>query len=318
MVQERRGRTFDPSLADTFVQHARELLSTLPEDSLWQDVMDAEPAPQRWLQGAEIEQACLAIADFVDIKSPYTLGHSRGVAELAGAAARACGLPENDANDLRLAGLLHDVGRAGVSNDVWDKQGPLSEPQRERMRLHAYYTQRILARLHGLVNPASLAGAHHERLDGSGYHRGVRGRDLPPAARILAAADCYDALTHQRPHRAALDEKAAAQTLEGEAKAERLDPDAVAAVLKAAGVRHGAVRKLVPAELTQREIEVLRLIAHGASNREVAEQLTLSPKTVGNHVEHIYSKIGVSTRAAATLWALQNGLLESADLQKMG
>jgi HD-GYP domain-containing protein (c-di-GMP phosphodiesterase class II) len=273
--------------------------------------MDAEPAPRRYLAGEEIATACLAIADFADVKSPYTLGHSRGVAELARAAAIACGVPHQETEDLHLAGLLHDVGRAGVSNDVWDKPGPLTESQRERMRLHAYYTQRILGRMHGLARAASLAGTHHERLDGSGYHRGVAARDLNAPARILAAADVYHALTEARPYRRAVSRDAAAQTLEQEARSGRLDAAAVGAVLQASGLRRRQRRRILPADLTEREVEVLRLIARGHNNREVAAELSLSPKTIGNHVEHIYSKIGVSTRAAATFFALQNGILDT-------
>ena len=308
MVADRSGRTFDPALVDVFAKHGRDLLAALEPDSLWDEVMRIEPRP-RWLDGADIENACLAVADFADLKSPYTLGHSRGVAELAAAAAHASGLPASDAQDLKLAGLLHDVGRAGVSNDVWDKPGSLTESQRERMQLHAYYTQRILARLQGLGRAASLAAAHHERLDGSGYHRGILGHDLTAPARILAAADVYHALTEDRPHRRALAPEAAAQTLEHEARAGRLDAQAARAVLKAAGLRRQSIDRILPADLTTREVEVLRLIARGLSNREAAARLSLSQKTVGNHVEHIYAKIGVSTRAAATLFALQNGIV---------
>jgi HD-GYP domain-containing protein (c-di-GMP phosphodiesterase class II) len=309
MVAERSGRTFDPSVTDTFAEHGRELLDALRPESLWDDMLESEPHPRRWLGSTEIESACLAVADFADLKSPYTLGHSRGVAALASKAAQACGLPLDDATDLRLAGLLHDVGRSGVSNDVWDKPGPLTESQRERMRLHAYYTQRILARLHGLSRATLLASAHHERLDGSGYHRGMLARELTPSARILAAADCYHALTEARPHRAAHEPDAAARTLEQEARAGRLDSDAVSAVLKAAGVRHAPVRRSLPADLTPREVDVLRLVARGLSNRQIGDRLALSPKTVGNHIEHIYAKVDVSTRAAATLFALQNSLV---------
>ncbi len=310
MIEQRSGRTFDPALVEVFSTHGRELLEALEPESLWDEVMRAEPAPHRYLAGSQIEEACFAIADFADLKSPFTLGHSRGVAELAQSAASACGLPQQDAEDLHLAGLLHDVGRAGVSNDVWDKAGPLTESQRERMRLHAYYTQRILVRLHGLGRAAALAGTHHERLDGSGYHRGVAARDLSPPARILAATDVYHALLEDRPHRRALEPSAAAHTLEQEARAGRLDADAANAVLQAAGVNKRPLRRMLPADLTEREVEVLRLIAHGQNNRVVAAELSLSPKTVGNHIEHIYSKIGVSSRAGATLFALQNGILD--------
>lgn len=279
--------------------------------------MLTEPGPQRWLEGTDIDNACLAVADFADLKSPFTHGHSRGVADVAAAAATECGLSADEVRDVKLAGLLHDVGRAGVSNDIWDKRGWLTETEQERMRLHAYYTQRILGRMQGLRRSASLAAAHHERLDGSGYHRGITAHELGPAARILAAADVYHALTEDRPHRRAHEPTVAASTLEQEVRAGRLHREAVAAVLHTVGLRRQAVRRMAPpADLTLREVEVLGLIARGFSNRQVAGELCITQKTVSNHVEHIYSKIGVSTRAASALFALQNGLVSTTDAHK--
>jgi len=209
---------------------------------------------------------------------------------------------------VRRAGLLHDVGRLGVSNTIWDKAGPLTDGEMERVRMHPYLTQRTFSRAPRLARLAEVAATHHERLDGSGYPRGLAGGALSPEARILAAADAYQAMTELRPHRAALTTADAASQLRHEAVSGRLDPDAVDAVLGAAGHRVRR-RREGPASLTHREVEVLVLLARGLSNKEIGARLVVSPKTVGHHVEHVYRKIGCSTRAAASLFAMQNGLL---------
>jgi HD-GYP domain-containing protein (c-di-GMP phosphodiesterase class II) len=254
-----------------------------------------------------VEGVLTALADSTDLKSPWLRGHSRRVAWLAEAAGRHTGLDVVACTGLRRAGLVHDVGRVAVENGIWDKPGPLSTSEWERVRLHPYYTERILARCGPLASLVDPASSHHERLDGSGYHRSLSGDALGRGDRILAAADVYAALTADRPHRTALGEDTAAGTLEGEAG---LDPDAVACVLAAAGQRTAPAPGGWPAGLTDREVEVLRLIARGRSNRDVAGRLVISPKTVGRHVENVYGKIGVSSRAAAAVFAMEHGLLE--------
>ena len=164
------------------------------------------------------------------------------------------------------AGLLQDLGRLGVSNDVWDKPGPLTAAEFERVRLHPYLTERMLTSTPALASLASLAAHHHERLDGSGYPRGLRGDALSSGARILAAADVYRALVEPRPHRPAQSSAEAAVTARAEVKAGRLDGSAVEAVLRAAGHR-ARRRQTWPAGLTAREVEVLRLVARGLSHR---------------------------------------------------
>jgi HD-GYP domain-containing protein (c-di-GMP phosphodiesterase class II) len=217
------------------------------------------------------------------------------------------GLPAEDRTRVRRAALVHALGRAGVPNTIWDKPGPLTLAERERMQLSAYYTDRILRR-GSLTTLADIASAAHERLDGSGYPRALRGNAIPPLARLLAAADVYDALTQARPHRTALSRERAAKQLRTEAAASRLDGDSVDAVLSATGHR-AARRPSAPAGLTPREIEVLALIARGHTIAQVARALGIKPKTAGNHIEHIYSKIGASNRSVATLYAMQHGLV---------
>lgn len=308
VARERRGTQFDPALVDLLRRDADDLLGGLDAVATWDALIDAEPGQHRVLTDEELDTALEAVADFVDLKSPYTASHSTAVAGLAAEAARRARLPEPEVTAIRRAGLLHDLGRVGVPNTVWEKPGPLSDSEMERVRLHPYLTERMLARTPALARLGALAAAHHERLDGTGYHRGLSGAALPAAARILAAADAYHAMTEPRPHRPALTEEEAAAELAGEVRSGRLDGEAANAVLAAAGhrVRH---RPRNPAALTPRELEVLSLIPRGLSNREMARRLYISRKTVGNHVEHIYAKIGVSTRAGASLYAMRHGLL---------
>ena len=308
-VRARSGRAYEPALAELFLRRADALLGSLEEDASWAALMAAEPGPPRRLPEARMDDACRVMAQFADLKSRFTLGHSEGVSELAEAAAWRAGLPADRVTALRRAGLLHDLGRVGVPAGVWDRPGPLSDGEWECVRLHPYYTERILGRADVLRPYATLAASHHERLDGSGYHRGCGHRELDLPARLLGAADVYRAMTEERPHRPALALDAAAAELEREAGLGRLDGDAVRLVLSAAGRPADRPRRPMPAGLTEREAEVLGLLARGLSNRQVGARLGISPKTVGHHVGHIYAKIGVSTRPGATLFAVEHDLI---------
>lgn len=309
VIRQRAGTLYDPAIAERFCRQAPALMGVLDTHAIWDAALAAEPGPRQTLSPTARETATRAIADFVDLKSPFTTGHSSGVALLAAAAGERLGLGEQEVSALRQAGYLHDIGRVGISTGIWDKPGPLSAGEWERVRLHPYYTERVFARPQALAPVAAVAALHHERLDGSGYYRGIPAALLSPSARVLAAADVYHALTEQRPHRPAYTSDAAADHLRGEARAERLDVGAVNAVLSAAGHRVAPVRREWPAGLSEREVEVLRLVARGMANREMAKHLIIAEKTVGHHIQHIYNKIGVSTRAAATLFAMQHELL---------
>ncbi|RAU89666.1 LuxR family transcriptional regulator, partial [Mycobacterium colombiense] len=251
-----------------------------------------------------------ALGDFVDLKCPFTLGHSRAVARLAGQAAQAAGLDRDAVALTRRAGHVHDLGRIGVSNQIWSRPGPLSASEFERVRLHPYLTVRILNQVPGLTRLAEVAGNHHECLDGSGYPRGLAATALGLPDRILAAAVCYQSACEPRPYREQLSPAAAARRLRGRAQAGALDPVAVEAVLQAAGQpsQRPAPR---PDGLTPREIEVLCLVARGASNKQIAASLVISEKTARNHVERTYAKIGVSNRIGASMYALQHGLVHT-------
>ena len=311
VVRRRSGTTLDPAVVEAFCCWGEQVLDSLPSETSWAALIDADPAP-RTLSGAALDAGLEAIADFVDLKSPYFAGHSRGVADLAAAAARYAGLPADDVDLVRRAGLVHDLGRSGVPNTIWDKPGKLTDVERERVELHAYYTDRMLRRLPALRDVAAIATMANERLDGSGYHRALPAAAIPANARLLAAADCYHAMIEPRPHRPAHPPRDAAGQLRAEARAGRLDPSAVEAVLAAAG-HHTRRTPGGPAGLTPREVEVLVLLARAASTRQIAHALGIAPKTAGNHIERIYTKIGTNTRAAAALFAMQHGLLRTLD-----
>jgi HD-GYP domain-containing protein (c-di-GMP phosphodiesterase class II) len=308
VAKKRSGTQFDPELAALLSVEAEPIFAGLDAIGTWAAVIEAEPALAVTLTGERFDEALEAIANFVDLKSPYTLGHARAVADLVAEAGRQLGLQESEVLTLRRAGLVHGLGKLGVSNSIWDKRGPLGAGEWERVRLQPYLTERMLHQSKSLAPLGAIAVQCRERLDGSGYPRGLSGSAISRPGRILGAADAYQAMREPRPHRAALTAEEAAAQLRADVKAGRLDADAVEAVLGAAGHRVPR-RREGPAGLTQREVEVLRLLARGLSNKEIAKTLVISPKTVGNHVEHIYAKIGASSRAAASLFAMQHGLL---------
>jgi HD-GYP domain-containing protein (c-di-GMP phosphodiesterase class II) len=311
VARQRRGTQFDPALVDRFCADAEEILADLDAATCWDDVIGAEPALRPVLSDAELDAALEAVADFADLKSPYTAGRSRAVAELA-AAAGAEFVPSGDVALVRRAGLVHGVGRLGVSNAIWDKRGPLTPAEIERVRLHPYLAERVLAGAPGLAALGALAGQQSERLDGSGYPRGMTAAALGPAARLLAVATVYRALREPRPHRSARTDDEAQAELREEVRSGRLDGEAVNAVLRAAGHRVRRRREW-PSGLTPREIDVLRLLVRGLTTAQIGERLVVAPKTVANHIAHIYMKTGVNSRAGASLFAMRHGLVDDAE-----
>jgi HD-GYP domain-containing protein (c-di-GMP phosphodiesterase class II) len=307
-IRRRAGHAFDPDVAGTFVLHASEMFRAADDaSSAWDVVLAAEPEPHLTLDGDEIDRALAAIGTFAELPSPYLAGHSAGVAERAAAGARVCGLDDADVGFVRRAGLIHDVGRVAVHPRVWELSGPLDADAREQVRLHAYHAERVTDRSPFLASLATVACAHHERLDGSGYHRGTPAAGLAPLARLLAAADVYQALTEPRAHRPAHDADRAAAILADEAKAGRLDPEMVAAVLHGAGQQAPPIER--PAGLTEREAQVIGLLARGFQTKQVARELGISIKTADRHIQNAYRKVGVSTRAGATVFAIEHGLV---------
>jgi HD-GYP domain-containing protein (c-di-GMP phosphodiesterase class II) len=308
LARRRAGRQFDPQLAALLCDAAGDVLGDLDAMPAWQTVIAAEPALALELTPPQVDNALTAIANFVDLKSPFTLGHSVAVAELAAEAAIRMGMPADQAEQLRRAGLVHGFGRLGVSNAIWDRPGPLRTGEWERVRMYPYLTERMLRQSAALAPLGEIAVQHRERLDGSGYPRGLSGRAISRPARVLGAADAYQSMREPRPHRPARSAAEAAGQLRDEVRYGRLDADAVDAVLVTAGHRVPR-RKDALGGLTAREVEVLVQLARGLSNKQIAAQLVITPKTAGNHVEHIYAKIGVSNRAAAAMYALNHGLI---------
>ena len=307
-ARKRSGGRFDPAIIRTFRDHAPALLEGLGAASVWDLFLGSEPPPHRSVTPGVVARYAEAFARAVDLKSVWTTIHSHSVGIAAAAAGEAMGLAPPAVDQLRLAGWLHDLGRVAVPNLIWDKPGPLNVAEWEQVRLHAYQTERLLARSPLLAPVAALAGAIHERCDGSGYPKSLRAPQLDEATRLLAVSDVYCALREDRPYRPAFGQDAAAAILAEEAQRGTLDLAAVRAVLEAAGGAPPAPRGTWPNGLSDREVEVLRLVSRGGTNKDVARTLGISPRTVQHHVAHIYAKIGVTSRAGAALFAAEHGL----------
>jgi HD-GYP domain-containing protein (c-di-GMP phosphodiesterase class II) len=298
IIKARRNKAYDPELVDVVLDEGAGWWDAVEPADSWDAALAFAPRSAA-LDDAALNESLLVLADFADLKSPWTSGHSRAVAALA---REACG-PAAEA-----AALVHELGCVAVPNSIWDKPGPLTRDERDRVETHALVTDQLLRRVRYTATLAGSAGAAHERLDGSGYHRRVNSAHLDEAQRVLAAADCYQAMTSDRPHRVALAPADAAAELRAMSSAGCLDGEAVERVLAAAGHRRAA-RPPLPAGLTAREVEVLRLLSLGLTTREVADRLVISAKTADHHVQHIYTKIGVSTRGAAALFAIEHGVV---------
>ncbi len=310
---ERRDRTYDPALVDVFLAHGRQWFDRLRTTEPWDAVMALEPEPHRTLSGEQLDDALIVAADFIDLKSPYMGGHSRRCADLAAAAARVLGFTEDVITALRRAALVHDFGSTAVPNSIWDKPGPLTRAEFDRVELHPMLTEQMLRRSPALAALNPVAAAHHEKCDGSGYHKRVKAAAGDPGACVLAATEIYVGMTTERADRPAFSPADAAAELR------RLESDGVLesrssrAVLVAAGHGEPAAptgrRPKHPGGLSLREVEVLRLAAKGLTTSQIADRLFIAPKTTDHHIQHIYNKIGVSTRAAAALWAMQQGVV---------
>ena len=310
VVRSRSGTHFDPEIAKVVATDPESLFEGLDRNTV-DELLGAEPIERGPLTDDELDQALEAIGDFCDLRCPFFAGHARATAGLVRGAAKQMQMPPSDAHLAYRAALVHDVGRFGVPGSVWGKPGPLTANEQERARLHVYYVERIFNRPEPLRRIGLLAATHHERMDASGYHRGVGGTMLSSGARVMAVADAYSAMLAPRPHRGPLSEAEAIRELQADAAAGRLDPIATDAVLAAAGHRVSRSRAGGPAGLTTRESDVLALVAQGMSNKGIALELGISPKTVSNHIEHVYSKLGVSNRTGAAMYAMEYGLVGS-------
>jgi len=311
MIAKRAGGAYEAELVTRFLAQAERFMAALDGPVDREAILDLEPAPHALLDDGACEEAYLAIADFIDMRMPFTFGHSRAVAALATAAATRMALPAGDVRDVRWAAYTHDMGELTVPVATWMRAGALTERETDAVRLHPYHGERALTSMGGSGKAvASLVQRHHERLDGSGYHRNARGSDLSPGARILSAAETFQTAREARPHRAASTDAVAAAKVRTAVREGKLCPEASEAVLACAGqpARRASLERL--AGLTPREIEVLRLIAAGDTTKEAARKLDIATKTADNHIQSLYSKIGVTTRAGAALYALERGLVQ--------
>jgi HD-GYP domain-containing protein (c-di-GMP phosphodiesterase class II)/DNA-binding CsgD family transcriptional regulator len=308
VVRRRAGRHFDPRLASALLEAQDPLFEAIEDPRVFERFIQLEPEPIEWADERRIDHLAHALAIFTDLKSPIFMIHSTGVAALAERAAGELGLGADETRALRLAALLHDIGRVSVPNSIWTHPGPLDWSAWEQVRLHPYYTGRILGPIEALAPVAEIATAAHERLDGSGYpqHRAAPSLSLP--ARVLAAADMAFAMTEDRPHRAALSPDAIARALVAEVTAGRLDARAVDAVLASLGLPDRAPQLADSYGLSERELEVSQLLARGKSNKEIGALLHISPRTVQIHVARIFDKLGVRSRAGAAIWLIEHNL----------
>jgi HD-GYP domain-containing protein (c-di-GMP phosphodiesterase class II) len=308
VIRRRAGHAFDPRIAARFIEEAPEIMAAADEaDSAWESILAAEPRPWLTLEGERIDRALAAMGDFADLVTPHLSGHSNGVADLAETAARVAGFDPAEISLVRRAAFVHDVGRVAIDPRIWQKPAALTVDEREQVRLHPYHTERVVLRSGFLASLAEVACAHHERLDGAGYHRRISAPSLIPAARLLAAADAFHAMCEPRPHRPGHSPEEAAKLLGEEARAGHQDSEMVAAVIEAAGQPRPPVER--PAGLTEREAEVVGLIARGRQTKQISRRLGISVKTADRHIQNAYRKIGVSSRAAATLFAMEHGLV---------
>src|SRR5579859_2387497 len=308
LIRHRSGTQFDPAIVATFLDHFSELVEEI-KHGVREKILEREPKVAMSIDVSDADAFAHAFADFVDLKSPFTIGHSRRTSKLAAGAARELGLPDVDRQRLATAGLLHDLGRISVSNAIWDKPGSLDASEWDIVRGHVAFTERILSNAEPWKPLALLAASDHERPDGSGYPHMSRAPNAGVPERILAASDVFAALTEDRAHRPAFAPDAAARLLREEASRHRLDRLAVDAVLASEGLVRSNARPRLPHGITERELEVLRLLVRGLVDKEIAAKLEISHRTVHHHNQSLFQKIGVTTRGAAALFAVENGLL---------
>jgi HD-GYP domain-containing protein (c-di-GMP phosphodiesterase class II) len=312
-ARDRRDRTYDPELADLFCAYGGGYFERLEKTDPWDAVLSLEPRPRRILEGADLDTALEVAADFIDLKSPYMAGHSRRCAQLSADAAAQLGCSDDEITTLRRAALVHEFGTTAIPNSILDKTGALTRAEFDRVEVHPMLTEQMLRRTPALAALNPVAAAHHEKANGSGYHKRVRSDAVGTCAHILATADMYVGLTTDRADRPAFSTDLAAAELRRLVATGVLDQRATSAVLEAAGHvdKRGVTssRPKLAHGLTPREVEVLRLAARGLTTSEIASQLFISPKTADHHIQHVYGKIGVSSRAAAMLWAMQNAVV---------
>jgi DNA-binding CsgD family transcriptional regulator len=305
-AQSRAGRQFDPALCDLLTRERDALFAGFADGSLLEPLLDEEPGDHRTIDGAAFDTLALTFGQFADQKTGWYAGHSGRVMALAAGAAGIAGLDAEERERLRNAALTHDIGRVAIPNGLLERADSLGPAEMLEYHQHPFHTEYILSRVPGFGSIARLASSAHERVDGSGYHRGSRGPDRAQA--ILAAANRYVELTTDQPWRDALvPDAAAALMIERTAQGRHL-AEAVSVVLEAAGHRRRVAERAYPDGLTRREVDVLRCVVQGRTTQGIADRLGISPKTADHHIQHIYEKTGMRGRAPLALYGLKSDI----------
>lgn len=307
VIAAKLGHELDPELGQKFLDHADEIFEVASKTPEFEAFIDAEPG-----EPVQMTQMCQQVlaevgADMTDNKATYFRSHSRRVAGLAAQAAQIVGLPSAEIENLRLTAMVHDIGKCAISNRIWYKPTELSASERLEMEGHTFQTQFILCHGRPFSEWAEIASACQERADGSGYHR--RALLSGVASNILSAANEYDELTHSTPVRQAKTPEGAAAVLNRAAQEKKFLPQAVTAVLQAAGHKVKDATEALPSGLTRREAQVLARLAKSETTAEIAEALSISPKTADHHIQNIYNKTNIRARPALALFALENGIV---------
>jgi HD-GYP domain-containing protein (c-di-GMP phosphodiesterase class II) len=313
LAQEKRGTRFDPEAVDAFLTLTQQtnFWSTFEEQSTQEALLARRPPTAAdCAQENQIERVCETLADFVDLKTRENWHHSRTVAEIAVGIGAALGMKTSELTKLRRAALIHDIGKVAIPAGILAKGERLSSSEWETYRLHVYYTQRILERVAPLQELAPAASAHHEWINGQGYHRQLHGEQIPLHGRILAVANSYVRLLQQQ-----ADQTDPADVLNQMHSQVGTQFDSVCYEALVTSQTQEQALQNVPSksrkegDLTDREIEVLRLLAQGRNTPQIARTLHISKKTVEHHLSHIYNKIGVTCRTAAVVHAVQRRII---------
>jgi HD-GYP domain-containing protein (c-di-GMP phosphodiesterase class II) len=312
LAREQRGARFDPEVVDAFLtlEKQADFWQTLEHEAAEAVSLAMQPPTSAdRVMADQMEVVCEALADFVDIKSHGSWNHSRIVADVAVDMGSYLGLGGSEQTRLRCAALVHDLGNVAIPLRILEKGDRRSASEWEYYRLHSYYTQRVLERVEPLQELAQAAAATHEWINGQGYHRQLIGEQIPLNGRILAVADTYAQLTQQQGDQVEpTDALREMRPLVG-TQFDRSCYNALTASLTSAHrVKRTAPERRQLGDLTEREAEVLRLLAQGQSNPQIAKALVITRKTVEHHLEHIYNKIGVTCRTSAVVYAVQHGI----------
>lgn len=312
MAREKRGTRFDPAGVDAFLHVAasEDFWRTFEEQTTQSHLLARSPITRaRQIEKDRLEQVCEVLGDFIDLKLRDDWHHSREVADVAVEMGKNLGWNAGELRKLRCAALIHDLGKAALPIGVLAKGEQRSESEEETYRLHTHYTQRILERVEAFRELIPVAASHHEWINGQGYHRQLSGEQIPLHGRVLAVANVY---ARQLQRQGEQQNPAEILRTMRASVGSQFDPMCYDALVSAVNGRKGkaaASKAARESSLTAREKEVLRLLAQGYNTPQIARLLSISKKTVEHHLTHIYTKIGVSSRTAAVVYSVQQGLV---------